>query len=220
MELWHAMRNLTSFSSLNFCTKAQWAQYYRRPKWEFPFAHHWVYVKGVPCRLYYSIYFWKEYVKTLHAHHSFISICGKPICKIQFADDIDPMAGTDSKLQDLTDTLQMRMERRSSMRRACYDHQQRQSRDWNERSTAERGDQLFIFQSHLFFKDGNCTAEICIRINTATAAGQYLVKQGNKVFYKVQTVQVPCSSHHALQMPDVKSAYWQRGEYRNSGPSA
>lgn len=154
MELWHAMRNLTSFSSLNFCTKAQWAQYYRRPKWEFPFAHHWVYVKGVPCRLYYSIYFWKEYVKTLHAHHSFISICGKPICKIQFADDIDPMAGTDSKLQDLTDTLQMHMERRSSLRRACYDHQQRQSRDWNERSTAERDDQLFIFQSHLFSKMG------------------------------------------------------------------
>ena len=40
--------------------------------------------------------------KTLHDHHTSISIGGRPICNLLFADDIDLMGGSSSELQYLT----------------------------------------------------------------------------------------------------------------------
>ena len=43
--------------------------------------------------------------QTLHDHHTSISIGRRPICNLQFADDIDLMGGSNGELQDLTNGL-------------------------------------------------------------------------------------------------------------------
>ena len=43
--------------------------------------------------------------ETLHDHNTPISISGRPICNLRFADDIDLMGGTNGELQDLTNRL-------------------------------------------------------------------------------------------------------------------
>ena len=43
--------------------------------------------------------------ETLYDHHTFISIGGRPICNLRFADDIDVMGGSSGELQDLTNRL-------------------------------------------------------------------------------------------------------------------
>ena len=43
--------------------------------------------------------------ETLHDHTTTISISGRPICNICFADDIDLMMGSNSVLQELTNKL-------------------------------------------------------------------------------------------------------------------
>ena len=43
--------------------------------------------------------------ETLLDHHSSISIDGRPICNLRFADDIDLMGSSNSELQDLTNRL-------------------------------------------------------------------------------------------------------------------
>ena len=43
--------------------------------------------------------------ETLHDHHKSISIGGRPICNLQFADDIDVMGGSNGEFQDLTNRL-------------------------------------------------------------------------------------------------------------------
>ena len=43
--------------------------------------------------------------ETLHDHTTTISIGGRPICNLHFADDIDLMVGSNSELQELTNKL-------------------------------------------------------------------------------------------------------------------
>ena len=43
--------------------------------------------------------------ETLHDHKTSISIGSRPICNLQFADDIDVMGGSNGELQDLTNRL-------------------------------------------------------------------------------------------------------------------
>jgi hypothetical protein len=47
-------------------------------------------------------------LKTLHNFHSIISIGGKTISNLRFADDIDLMGGSNKELQDLTNRLEDR----------------------------------------------------------------------------------------------------------------
>lgn len=62
---------------------------------------------GIAFRLCSSTSFWRTpFVKTLHDHHTFISIDGRPICSQRFADDIDLIANTSRDGQDLTNQLQ------------------------------------------------------------------------------------------------------------------
>ena len=42
---------------------------------------------------------------TLAGHHTSVSIGGRPLCNLRFADDIDLLAGTETELQDLTTRL-------------------------------------------------------------------------------------------------------------------
>ena len=46
--------------------------------------------------------------ETLHDHHTSISIGGRPICNLQFADDNYLMGGSNGELQDLTSRLVVR----------------------------------------------------------------------------------------------------------------
>ena len=41
----------------------------------------------------------------LHDHHTSVSIGGRSICNLRFADDIDLMGGSNAKFQDLTNRL-------------------------------------------------------------------------------------------------------------------
>ena len=43
--------------------------------------------------------------ETRHDHHTPISIGGRPICNLQFADDIDLMSSSSGEFQDLTNRL-------------------------------------------------------------------------------------------------------------------
>ena len=43
--------------------------------------------------------------ETLHDHHTFISIGGRPICNLRFADGIDVKGGSYGELQGLTNRL-------------------------------------------------------------------------------------------------------------------
>ena len=43
--------------------------------------------------------------ETLQDHTTTISIGGRPICNLHFADNIDPMVGSNSELQELTNKL-------------------------------------------------------------------------------------------------------------------
>ena len=43
--------------------------------------------------------------ETLHDHNTSVSIGGRPICNLRFADDIDLMGGSICKLQDFTNRL-------------------------------------------------------------------------------------------------------------------
>ena len=43
--------------------------------------------------------------ETLHDHHTSISISGRPICNLHFANNIDLMSSNNGELQDLTNRL-------------------------------------------------------------------------------------------------------------------
>ena len=47
----------------------------------------------------------KIILEKLHDQHTSISIGGRPICKLRFADNIDLVDGSEVELQDLTNSL-------------------------------------------------------------------------------------------------------------------
>ena len=53
----------------------------------------------------FNIFLERIMLNTLEDHYTFISIGGRPVCNLRFADDIDLMAGSNSELQSLTDRL-------------------------------------------------------------------------------------------------------------------
>ena len=69
----------------------------------------------------FNLFLEKIMQETLHDHHTSISIGGRPICNLRFADDIDLMSGSYGELQDLNNRLVDRilhMERKSAQKRA------------------------------------------------------------------------------------------------------
>ena len=68
----------------------------------------------------FNLFLEKIMQETLHNHHTSISIGGRPICNLRFADDFDLMGGSYDELQDLTKRLVDRarhMERKSAQKR-------------------------------------------------------------------------------------------------------
>ena len=48
-----------------------------------------------------NVFLEKIMQEMFHNHHTFISICGRPICNLRFADNIDLTGGSNGELQDL-----------------------------------------------------------------------------------------------------------------------
>ena len=53
----------------------------------------------------FNLFLEKIMQETLHEHHSSIYIGGRPICNLQFADNIDLLGGSSGVLQNLTNRL-------------------------------------------------------------------------------------------------------------------
>jgi hypothetical protein len=119
--------------------------------------------------------------ETLQDHHTSISIGGRSLCNLRFADDIDLMGGSNEELQDLTNKLVDRanaygMEVSTEKSKVMVNS----TRDISANITMS-GQQLeevanFKYLGATLSKDGTCTTEIRIRIATATAAMARLTK--------------------------------------------
>ena len=95
---------------------------------------------------------------TFHDHHTSITIDGRPICNLRFADDIDLMGSSNNELQELTDRLVTSA--------SAY------SMEVSTSSTERIASGITMNGEPLeeVSKDGSCAAEIHLRIATATAA--------------------------------------------------
>ena len=113
--------------------------------------------------------------ETLADYHTSISIGGRPICNLRFADDIDLMAGTNQELQSLTDSLArnssaygMEISTEKSKVLVNSAHDISASITMYDEPLEEVA--TFKYLGATLSKDGSCAAEIHIRITTATAA--------------------------------------------------
>ena len=114
-------------------------------------------------------------IETLHDHHTSISIGGRPICNLRFADDIDLMAGSNQELQDLTNSLASSasaygMEISTEKSKVMVN-----SVNNTPANITMNGETLEVVTSFKYLgailtDDGTSTTEVRTRIATATAA--------------------------------------------------
>jgi hypothetical protein len=123
----------------------------------------------------FNVYLERIMQKTLHEHNTTVSIGGRPICNLRFADDIDLMGGSNFELQELTDRL---VESASaygmevSMEKSKVMVNSRNDIGTNITINGEVLEEVSAFKylGATLSKGGTCTAEIRIRIATATSA--------------------------------------------------
>ena len=119
---------------------------------------------------------------TLQNNHTSISIGGRPICNLRFADDIDLMGSSNSELQDLTDNLinsskaygmEVSSEKSKVMVKST-----RPNLTSNILMNGELLEEVgsFKYLGATLTKDGSSSKEIRIRIASATAAFTRLMK--------------------------------------------
>ena len=123
----------------------------------------------------FNLFLEKIMQETLHDHVTTISIGGRPVCNLRFADDINLMDGSSSELQELTTKLSERasaygMEISTTKSKVMVNS----VRDASVNITMN-GEQLeevsyFKYLGATLSKDGSCSTEIRTRIATATAA--------------------------------------------------
>ena len=124
----------------------------------------------------FNLFLEKTMQKTLHDHTNPKSIFTgeRPICNLQFADEIDFVGGGNGELQDLTDssTEQRPMEWKSAQIKSKI-----MTNSMNNISTniSMNGMKLqevtsFEYLGTTLYKDGTCSAEVHIRIASAVAA--------------------------------------------------
>ena len=114
--------------------------------------------------------------EALEGHQTSISIGGRPLCNLRFADDIDLMGGSNQELQSLTDKLADRagaygMEVSTDKSKVMVNSINNNSRA----NITMNGQQLeevdaFKYLGSTLTKDGRCATEIKIRIAIATSA--------------------------------------------------
>jgi hypothetical protein len=123
----------------------------------------------------FNLFLEKIMQETLHDHHTTISIGGRPVCNLRFADDIDLMGGSNDELQDLTNRLADRagaygMEVSTEKSKVMVN-----SSNDTKADITMNGEKLeevtnFKYLGATLSKDGTSTAEVHIRIATATSA--------------------------------------------------
>ena len=111
----------------------------------------------------------------LYNHHKSISIGGRPICNPRFADDIDLMGGSNGELQDLTNRLVDRasaygMKDSRKKSEIMTNSTNNTSADIGMNGRTVELVTSFKYLGATLCKDGTCSAEVRIRIASATAA--------------------------------------------------
>ena len=113
--------------------------------------------------------------ETLHDHHASISISGRPICDLQFANNIDHIGSSSGKLKDLSNRLvgrarafgiEVGTEKIKIMTNCKITISAAVS--MNNQKLDEMTN--FKYLGSTLCKDGTCLAEVCIRIASAMAA--------------------------------------------------
>ena len=113
--------------------------------------------------------------ETLHDHHTSISISGRSICNILFADDITLMGGSNGELQDLTNRLVDRataygMEISTENRKIMTNSTNNISADISMNGPKLEKVTSLKYLGAALCKDGSCSADVRIRIASAMAA--------------------------------------------------
>ena len=113
--------------------------------------------------------------EALEEHTTSISIGGRPVCNLRFADDIDLMGGTNNELQDLTNKLANRANAYGMEISAEKSKIMVNSTDDISANITMNGEPLeevhqFKYLGATLSKDGGSTAEVCIRIAQAISA--------------------------------------------------
>ena len=114
-------------------------------------------------------------IESLQNHHTTISINGRPLCNLRFADDIDLMGGSEDELQHLTDSL---AERSSAYGMEISTEKSKvmiNSVNDIHANIIMNGEKLeevsqFKYLGATLTKDGTSTKEVKIRIAAATSA--------------------------------------------------
>ena len=123
----------------------------------------------------FNIYLERIMQETLAKHQSSVSIGGRPLCNLRFADDIDLLATSEKELQNLTDLLVEAssfygMEISTEKSQILVNSQNnRPAKIHVKGNTLEEVDQ-FKYLGVTLTKDGKSTVEIKKRIGMATAA--------------------------------------------------
>ena len=112
--------------------------------------------------------------ETLSDHNTSISIGGRPLCNLRFADDIDLLAGSSKELQELTDKLADRsgaygMEISSEKSKILVNTSAASMANivMNQQKLEEVHN--FKYLGAIISRDGTCEAEIRARIVSAMA---------------------------------------------------
>ena len=111
----------------------------------------------------------------LHDHHTSISIGGRPVRNRRFAEDIALVGGSSSELQDLTNILVDRamaygMEVSTKKSKIVTNSTINISLDNSMNGQKLEKVTSFKYLGATLFKDGICSAEVCVRIAPAVAA--------------------------------------------------
>ena len=113
--------------------------------------------------------------EALDNHTTSISVGGRPVCNLRFADDIDLMGGSNIELQELTDKLadsaraygmEISAEKSKIMVNSTNDTSARITMNGEPLEEVTQ----FKYLGATLSRDGSCTVEVSIRIAQATAA--------------------------------------------------
>ena len=118
--------------------------------------------------------------ETLHDFTPTVSIGGRPLCNLRFADDIDLIAGSNSELQDLTDRLTSRstahgMEVSSEKSKILVNAENKKANIIMNGEHLEEVD-TFKYLGATITKDGRSTSEVKTRLAIATSSMARLLK--------------------------------------------
>jgi len=112
---------------------------------------------------------------TLNDHHTTISIGGRKVCNLRFADDIDLMAGSNQELQELTNSLvrnagKFGMEVSSEKSKVMVNSTNAATCNITMNNQLLEEVDKFKYLGATISKDGSSLPEVKIRIASATAA--------------------------------------------------